>query len=71
VEKVTAHVEDAVGGGAQLLVGGAALDGAGHFFAPTVLDGITSDMLIAREETFGPVAGVTCFTDEREAVAPR
>jgi succinate-semialdehyde dehydrogenase / glutarate-semialdehyde dehydrogenase len=69
VEKVSAHVKEALRGGAQLVAGGAALDETGHFFAPTVLDGITSQMLIAREETFGPVAGVTSFADEREVVA--
>ena len=71
LEKVRGHVEDATRRGAQLLVGGDAVQdlGAGSFFAPTVLDGITPDMRISREETFGPVAGVAPFATEEEAVA--
>jgi succinate-semialdehyde dehydrogenase/glutarate-semialdehyde dehydrogenase len=73
VDKVRRHVQDAVAGGAELLVGGEAPSGdgldAGHFFSPTLLDGITTEMLIAREETFGPVAGLTVFDSEDEAVA--
>jgi succinate-semialdehyde dehydrogenase/glutarate-semialdehyde dehydrogenase len=68
VEKVTRHLEDARARGARLLTGGTCLEGDGHFFAPSVLDGITGEMLIAREETFGPVAGVTTFADEREVI---
>lgn len=69
VEKVSAHIDDALSRGAEALVGGAPLAGPGHFFAPTVLDGITSDMLLSREETFGPVAGVTAFEDEQDVLA--
>jgi succinate-semialdehyde dehydrogenase/glutarate-semialdehyde dehydrogenase len=65
---VERHVDDAVRHGARVVVGGGRLGGRGHFFAPTVLDGITSEMLIAREETFGPVAGLTVFDDESEAI---
>jgi succinate-semialdehyde dehydrogenase/glutarate-semialdehyde dehydrogenase len=71
VAKVRSHVEDAVTRGAELVVGGAEPNGngSGHFFTPTLLDGITTDMLLAREETFGPVAGLTVFDTEDEAVA--
>jgi succinate-semialdehyde dehydrogenase/glutarate-semialdehyde dehydrogenase len=73
VHKVELHVADAVTRGARVTTGGARLsDGAlsaGHYFAPTVLDGITSEMLISREETFGPVAGVTAFDHEADAIA--
>ncbi len=70
--KVEQHVEDAVRHGARVVVGGRRIHegdlATGHFFAPTVLDGVTGDMLIAREETFGPVAGLTAFDTEDEAV---
>ena len=72
VAKADEHVKDAVAKGADLLVGGEALtDGAyagGSFYAPTVLDNVTEDMLIYREETFGPVAGVTVFDTEEDAI---
>jgi succinate-semialdehyde dehydrogenase / glutarate-semialdehyde dehydrogenase len=72
VEKVEEHVEDAVGHGARLLAGGERLTGngfdGGAFYAPTVLDGITPEMLISHEETFGPVAGLAPFDTEEEAV---
>ena len=72
VAKADEHVKDAVAKGADLVVGGEALtDGAyaaGSFYAPTVLDNVTEDMLIYREETFGPVAGVTVFDTEDDAI---
>ncbi|MCG8506340.1 MAG: NAD-dependent succinate-semialdehyde dehydrogenase [Sphingomonadales bacterium] len=64
-----AHVDDAVAKGAELVVGGHALSGPGHFFAPTVLKGVTPDMLVSREETFGPVLPVSPFADPDQAVA--
>jgi succinate-semialdehyde dehydrogenase / glutarate-semialdehyde dehydrogenase len=67
IEKVESHVKDAVAKGAQLLTGGKALGGL--FYEPTVISGATQDMLIAREETFGPVAAVFKFTDEKEVIA--
>lgn len=72
VETVERHVSDAVRLGGTIVVGGERLRNQGHehghFFAPTLLDGITPEMLIAREETFGPVAGLTVFDSEAEAV---
>jgi succinate-semialdehyde dehydrogenase/glutarate-semialdehyde dehydrogenase len=50
------------------MTGGRKCDGAGHFFAPTVLCGVTPDMLLFQEETFGPVAGIVRFRTELEAV---
>jgi succinate-semialdehyde dehydrogenase / glutarate-semialdehyde dehydrogenase len=67
IDKVESHVKDAVSKGGQLLTGGKALGGL--FYEPTVIAGATKDMLIAREETFGPVAAVFKFTDEKEVVA--
>ncbi|XPP26843.1 MAG: aldehyde dehydrogenase family protein [Leucobacter sp.] len=56
---VEAHVADAVARGAQVLTGGRDAGAAGSYFPPTVLTGITPEMVIAREETFGPVAPIT------------
>ncbi len=66
--KVQAHVADARAHGARVLTGGAPHELGGTFFQPTVLADVTSDMLVAREETFGPVAPVFRFTTEDEAV---
>jgi succinate-semialdehyde dehydrogenase / glutarate-semialdehyde dehydrogenase len=73
LDKVTEHVDDAVGHGARLLAGGERLTGEelerGAFFAPTVLADVTPRMLISHEETFGPVAALAPFETEDEAVA--
>jgi succinate-semialdehyde dehydrogenase / glutarate-semialdehyde dehydrogenase len=61
-------VEDAVSRGATIVTGGAALPGAGSFFEPTVLNGVAPDSRLLTEEIFGPVAGITRFRDEAEAV---
>ena len=68
VAKVERHVQDARDGGARVLTGGARLPGNGLFFAPTVLTGVTRQMLMSREETFGPVAGLIRFETEAEAI---
>jgi succinate-semialdehyde dehydrogenase / glutarate-semialdehyde dehydrogenase len=72
LDKVTEHVEDAVAHGARLLAGGTRLEGGelarGAFYAPTVLADLTGEMLISREETFGPVAAVARFDTEDEVV---
>ena len=72
VDKAEEHVQDALAKGAHLVVGGERLtDGEfarGSFFAPTVLEGVTPDMLICSEETFGPVAGISRFETEEEAI---
>jgi succinate-semialdehyde dehydrogenase/glutarate-semialdehyde dehydrogenase len=71
VAKVREHISDAVGKGARLVTGGQLVPGLGsqRFIEPTVLADATPDMLIAREETFGPVAAVFKFKDEREVLA--
>ncbi|MGZ8686925.1 MAG: NAD-dependent succinate-semialdehyde dehydrogenase [Gaiellaceae bacterium] len=66
VQKVERHVEDALGSGAELVHGGQRLEG--QFFQPTVLTGVTMDMAMSCEETFGPVAGINRFATEAEAV---
>ena len=68
VDKARAHVEDAVGRGARVLVGGTPVEGAGFFFAPSVLTDVPADALLCREETFGPVAGIVTFASEAEAI---
>ena len=65
--KVEAHVADALAKGARLLVGGNKI--GERFYTPTVLADVTSDMLCAKEETFGPVAPVFRFETEAEVVA--
>ena len=60
------HVDEAVASGAKVVLGGTT---NGQYFAPTVLDRVTPEMLIAREETFGPVAPVMSFTTDDEAIA--
>ncbi|MFO1207535.1 MAG: succinate-semialdehyde dehydrogenase [Burkholderiales bacterium] len=69
LEKVEAHVADAVEKGAQILVGGRRHERGGTFFQPTVLTGITRQMRVMREETFGPVAPLLRFETEEEAIA--
>jgi succinate-semialdehyde dehydrogenase/glutarate-semialdehyde dehydrogenase len=69
VAKVEAHIGDAVAKGARIVKGGARLKADGRFFAPTVLTGVTPDMDVAREETFGPVAPLFRFEDDTEAIA--
>jgi len=68
VEKVEEHLEDATSGGARVLVGGKRSELGGSYFIPTVLADVKADMKIAREETFGPLAGVIRFADEAAAI---
>ena len=73
IDKMQRQVEDAVAKGATVVCGGRRLNenglDRGFFFAPTVLTGVTPEMTIYREETFGPVAPVIVFDDEAEALA--
>jgi succinate-semialdehyde dehydrogenase/glutarate-semialdehyde dehydrogenase len=73
VEKVDRQVKDAIDGGATLHCGGRRLDenglGRGCFYAPTLLSNVNPDMLIYREETFGPVAPVITFDDDDDILA--
>jgi len=72
VEKVESHVEDARMRGGDMPVGGKRITVAGladRFYAPTLVSGMTPEMLLAREETFGPVAPVATFGDEAEVIA--
>jgi succinate-semialdehyde dehydrogenase/glutarate-semialdehyde dehydrogenase len=67
LEKVERHVGDALERGAELVVGGEGLGGT--FYAPTILSGVTMEMAMSCEETFGPVAGLHRFSTEEEALA--
>ena len=66
VKKVQEHIADAVSKGGKVVTGGKAL--GGNFFEPTIITGVTSDMAVAREETFGPVAPLFRFKTEEEAI---
>ena len=68
LDKVTRHVANAVEGGAELHLGGERHELGRTFFQPTVLTGLTAGMAMSHEETFGPVAGISRFATEEEAV---
>ncbi len=68
LEKVEAHIKDAVNKGANILTGGKRHPLGGTFFEPTVIGDITGNMRIATEETFGPVAPIFKFKTEAEAI---
>ena len=68
VDKVEAHIADALEKGAKLLVGGSRHTLGGTFFQPTLLTDVTADMRVASEETFGPVAPLFRFHSEQEAI---
>src|SRR4051794_8577914 len=66
--KVSELVQDAVGHGAEVVLGGTERDGAGYFYDPTVLAGVKPGSRLLEEEIFGPVAPVVGFDDEQEAI---
>jgi succinate-semialdehyde dehydrogenase/glutarate-semialdehyde dehydrogenase len=66
--KVAELVDDAVGKGATCVTGGRRPDGAGYFYEPTVLTGVTADARVLSEEIFGPVAPIATFRTEEEAI---
>lgn len=69
VAKVEAHVKDAEEKGGKVLTGGRRMPELGaNFFQPTVIRDVTSDMALAKEETFGPVAGLFSFTTESDVI---
>lgn len=68
VDSMQALVQDALDKGATAVVGGSKVDGPGFFFEPTLLTGVTSEMRVAQEEIFGPIAPIITFTDEAEAI---
>ena len=69
LDKVEEHVADAVAKGAKVAVGGARHELGGTFYQPTVLTGVTTDMMVTQEETFGPVAPLFRFATEEQGIA--
>lgn len=69
VEKVEQHIKDATDKGASVSMGGSRHELGGTYFEPTILTDVTSDMAVATEETFGPVAPLFRFTKESDVVA--
>jgi succinate-semialdehyde dehydrogenase/glutarate-semialdehyde dehydrogenase len=68
-DKVKELVDDAVAKGAEVVLGGNAIDGPGYFFEPTVLAEVPLDARLLKEEIFGPVAPITSFSTEDDAIA--
>lgn len=68
VEKVDQHIADAVSKGGKVEVGGRAVSGPGYLYEPTVISGVRPDMIVSREETFGPLAPVFEFETEDDAI---
>ena len=68
-EKVIAHIHDAMEKGAQIILGDAQNNMDGNFLAPTIVTGVTQEMKVASEETFGPLAPLFKFEDEDEVIA--
>jgi succinate-semialdehyde dehydrogenase/glutarate-semialdehyde dehydrogenase len=66
VKKVEEHIADATAKGGKVILGGKPM--GGNFFEPTIITGVTSDMAVAREETFGPVAPLFKFKTEEEVI---
>jgi succinate-semialdehyde dehydrogenase/glutarate-semialdehyde dehydrogenase len=68
VAKVEEHIGDAVKKGARIVLGGKRHSLGGSFFEPTIITDVTSEMLVAREETFGPLAPIFRFSTDEEAI---
>jgi succinate-semialdehyde dehydrogenase/glutarate-semialdehyde dehydrogenase len=69
VEKVEDHIADVLAKGGQVLTGGRRHGNGGSYFEPTVMTGVTPDMKVAQEETFGPMAPLFRFDTEEQAIA--
>jgi len=69
VDKLQSHIADALNQGAKLVLGGKPHALGGSFFEPTILSGVTREMRVAREETFGPLAPIFRFDTEEDAIA--
>ena len=69
METIQSHVDDALKKGATCLTGGEPVRAGGVWYPPTVLSGVTQDMLVMQEETFGPVIPIATFSSPEEAIA--
>jgi succinate-semialdehyde dehydrogenase/glutarate-semialdehyde dehydrogenase len=69
-DKMDRHISDALEGGAELVLGGTRAEGfpTDLYYRPTVLGKVTPEMLVSREETFGPIVPATVISDEEEAI---
>ncbi len=68
VNKVVAHIKDAKDKGASVITGGSRSELGGYWFEPTVLTNVTQDMMVAHDETFGPLAPIFKFESDEEVV---
>ncbi|HET9774849.1 MAG TPA: NAD-dependent succinate-semialdehyde dehydrogenase [Nitrososphaeraceae archaeon] len=68
IEKIDMMVKDAISKGGEIFTGGDRIGGKGAFYKPTIIGKVTSNMRVAKEETFGPVAPITVVEDESEAI---
>lgn len=68
ISKVISHIDDAVALGGKIISGGKRIGSEGTFFEPTIITGVTENMLLMREETFGPLAGIIKFSTEEDAL---
>ncbi len=68
IDKIEEHIEDATAKGAKVILGGKRHSLGGSFYEPTIMTGVTSDMKVAREETFGPVAPLFRFKTEEDVI---
>ena len=68
IKKVEEHVADAIAKGGTVTIGGKRHELGGSFFEPTIIRDVTTDMLVAREETFGPLAPIFRFKTEEDAI---
>jgi acyl-CoA reductase-like NAD-dependent aldehyde dehydrogenase len=68
IEVLENQVADAMAKGATLLLGGRAREGKGYYFEPTVIANATNQMLVMREESFGPIIGIAKVKDDEEAI---
>ncbi len=68
VENISSMVDDAKKKGAEILTGGDRIGNKGYFYRPTILTNLKPEMRISNEETFGPVAPITVFDDEKDAI---
>ena len=69
LDKIERYCQSGVQAGARAVIGGRRVDRPGHFMAPTIFTGVTTDMLVNREEIFGPVLSVLSFDQPEEALA--
>jgi len=69
IEKVQEHVTDATSKGANVMMGGGEpMEGEGHFLPPTILTGVTQDMMVSKDETFGPLAPLFRFEEVEDVI---